>query len=256
MLARLEVRQRCLIVRSNGRQVPEPVQPHLAGGLFGLVLAEGVIGHEGRQPLGPVAAGPFGIHAIAPPVVQDLMSEGGGTNEWQAQDVASEVGQAGHAKAVRQRAGDHAEIAERIVADEAAVALDVAGAVLQVAAGQASKLGMKPGPDRDRFAAFQCHGLVRHLVRSGHDPDAFSGVHKLVLGDGARAGLAHALLAARREPLLACRQRQLERVGEGHARVGIPARARRQVTTFGRGIQRSLDQRVALIAFGQGRQGT
>ena len=161
------------------------------------------------------------------------MTEGGGTNEWQAQDVASEVGQAGHAKAVRQRAGDHTEIVERIVADEAAVALDVAGAVLQVAAGQASKLGMKPSPDRDDFAVIQRNGLLRHLVRSGHDPDAFSRLRKLVLCDGARADFIHALLAARCEPLLACRQRQLERVREGHAWVGIPARAGRQVTAFG-----------------------
>ena len=61
--------------RRQGGVVTQPAQAHLARRLRRLALLVRVVGHEGGEPLGPVAGGVINVHAVAPPVVQHLVAE-------------------------------------------------------------------------------------------------------------------------------------------------------------------------------------
>ena len=139
---------------------------------------------------------------------------------------------------MRQRAGDDAELRERVIADQPAVALDIVRAVLQIAVRQARQVFMEPGAHLHRLAVRQPHRLFGHAVGTGHDPDAFGGLVEPVLRHEARAALLVAGLPARCDGPLAGGQRDRHPVRERNARVRIPACAARQVTALEPGEQR------------------
>src|SRR5581483_3580947 len=71
--ARAKRGQRLVLPGRDGADVAQPRQARLARRRFALALAVRVIGHEGGEPLGPVAARVVHVHAVAPPVVQYLV---------------------------------------------------------------------------------------------------------------------------------------------------------------------------------------
>ena len=100
---------------------------------------------------------------------------------------------------MRQGAGHDAEVGERVGADRAAIALQVTNAVLQVPSREFGQLGMEPGAHGHDGAVGQRGRLLRHLVGTGHEPDAFGRVLERVVGGPPAAGLVLAHLPARGE---------------------------------------------------------
>ena len=175
MRARAKRRKGLLSIHRQGSEVAQPPQPHLARRDVGLLFLVSVVGHEGRQTLGPVAARVVDQHAIAPPVVQHLMAERSGTDERQAQHLLTQVSERGHAKAGGQGAGNHRELGEGIGANACAVTRDVARTVVQVSLSQA-RLGIerrrKISAQAQRLGTHALDAMLTHDPRPGHEVNA------------------------------------------------------------------------------------
>ena len=253
MGARAEISQCLVTARRNRRKVAQPAEPHLARARGGLGFLVGVIGHEGGEPLGPVAAGVIHHHAIAPPVVQDLVPQRGRADEGQTQHLLADVGQRRHAETGRQRAGHHRELGERIGADERAVALDVALAVGKIRVGQARNLierSGKVGAQPQRPTIGLHHATFAHHPRPGHQVDA---VGRLIEGEARAVGIgrrcrqAFVLQPPRDQRTLAAPHAQAHAVGKQCRRARIPPCPGRQVTAIGRGHRRHALEHAAVV---------
>jgi len=254
MGARPEGRQWLVPTGRHRGEVAQPAQAHLARRLSGLGLLVGVVGHEGRQPLGPVAAHVIHQHAVAPPVVQHLMAERGGTDERQAQHLLADVGQRRHAETGRQRAGNHRELGEGIGADTLAVVLDVAQAVGEVAFRQ-PRLGV----ERVREIGAQAQGpaiglymlVLAYCPRPGHQIDTVAALVELENGAVARVGSRGQRLLHQTpgdKCTLLSRHGQLDPVGEQLGRARIPGAAGGQETALWRRHWGHALQHAAMVA--------
>ena len=252
--ARAEIGERCVRIRRQRGEVAQPAQAHLArrgGRRLGLV---GVVGHEGGQPLRPVATRVVDQHAVAPPVVQHLVAERARADEGQAQHLLADVGQRGHAEAGRQRARHHRELGEGVGADLCRVALDVALAVGEVGLGQpglAVERGGKVGAQAQRPAVGLGGEAFAHHPGPGHQVDAVCRMFE----DEARAvGLARrgrALLVRQSsgdQRRLAATDHEVHLVGEEVGRTRIPAAATGEEAARRRGHRRHGLQHLAVVA--------
>ena len=251
---RTELAQAGRRVAGNGRAVAQPAEAHGLGGSRRFRLLVGIVGHEGGQPLGPVAALVIDVDAVAPPVVEDFVSERGLADEGQAQDVGAEVGQGRHPEAGGQRAGDDRELGERIGADFAAVAGDVGGRIIEIALGQAGcriEFRGEEGAQGQRRLAVACHGLLAHDPGAGHEVDAVGRPDQLE-----RCPIAVPRIRRQgfgdpppgHQGALPRRHAQGDAVGEQLGGARIPAAAGGQETALGRGHRRHAAEHAAMVA--------
>ena len=104
--------------------------------------------------------------------MQHFVAERCRADERQAQDVDAQVGHCGHAETGLQRARDHAEFRERVIADPPAVELDVVIQRIEIVLCEIANFGMKPGPQSDRIGALLCEPALLHFVRACQQIDA------------------------------------------------------------------------------------
>ena len=253
--ARGELAQGEVLARRDGGKVAQPVQPHGTRGLCALLLLVEVVGHEGRQPLAPVAALVVDVHAVAPPVVQHLVPQRGGLDERQPQHVDPKIGQRGHAEPGWQGAGHHAELAEGVGADLIAVQADVAFHRLQVLVGEIVQLGMEPGAQPNRLLAGPHHASVRAPRRARPSARCLRRGGRTRTGPGSRPRRPAPRQAPGDQAALSGRKLEVDAIGELMlADQGIPSGARGQIAARGAGHGRQLLQRVAVIGLWHGRQ--
>ena len=101
-----------------------------------LLLLDQVVGEIGRQPLAPVAGGEIDEHAVAPPVVQDLVRVRRVDDERQPDYARAEQRERRHAEARFPEVLDQRELAVGIRAEQLFVHPEVAAGGLEILAGE------------------------------------------------------------------------------------------------------------------------
>ena len=254
MRARSKIAQRRLVARRQGQRITQPGQAHLGGGRRGFRFLVGIVGHEGGQPFGPVAARIIDIDAIAPPVVQDLVAERGLADERQAQDSLAKIGQGRHPEPGRQGAGDNGKLAVRVVADFLAVTLDITLRIVKVGLGQPRfriELGREKGAQDERRRILAGDSLFTHPPGAGHQVDA---IGRLAEFEGRAIAFAWPGRQGFRDPppghqgALVAGQREVHPVVEHPWRLRIPGAARRQETAFRGAHRRHPLQHATMVA--------
>lgn len=216
-----------------------------------LCFALRVVGDESGQAFRPVAAVRRQMHAVAPPVVRDLVRQRGVADEGQAQHVDAEVGEAGHAEAGRRRRRGDAEAAVRVVAEACLELRQCLRRGVEIALGFGRQFRMEQRDQRQRAAVAGAQRARRLLPRAGHQVGALAVLARVEALTA--AAVAHRVLrqVARRQRALCGGQVDGERVAvqqRASAVIGqrIPGAAGRQEAACFADLWREGGQRVAM----------
>src|SRR5665647_3011642 len=133
MVAGDKVFDRLRLLGRQGSKISEPAASHFPRCHFTRLFGKRVVGHEGGQCFGPVAAFIVDSHPVTPPGVQHLVSQRTLLHEGERQDSLAYVSKRRETKTHRQWTRDHVEFAVRIGPDRCGENIEIVRHLASVA---------------------------------------------------------------------------------------------------------------------------